>query len=104
MWEIRYVDKAGRDRIALVESADRAFRIAKDMAGKGKRPRVLRCRTDIFIADPETEQIFLLTRRVGIRDAALFALRYAKTERSAGCMLWPSGQQIPAGWRVVREE
>jgi hypothetical protein len=103
MWEIRYVDRQGQDRVTLVESAVRAFKMGRDMAAKGKRPRVRQCKTDVLLADPESQEIVLLMRRVNVRDAAIFALRWARHDRTVGCMLWPSGQAMPSEWKVSKD-
>jgi hypothetical protein len=103
MWEIRYVDKQGHERVTLVESADRAFAMARDMASKGKRPKVRQCETDVLLADPECQEIVLLMRRVSVRDAAIFALRWARHDRTVGCLLWPSGQKMPPQWKVSQD-
>lgn len=89
--------------MTMVESADRAFEMGRDMAGKGKRPRVRQCKTDVLLADPECQEIILLMRRVNVRDAAIFALRWARHDRTAGCLLWPSGQKMPEGWNVSQD-
>jgi hypothetical protein len=103
MWEIRYVDRQGQDRVTLVESADRAFAMGRDMAAKGKKPRVRQCKTDVLLADPECQEIVLLMRRVSVRDAAIFALRWARHDRTAGCLLWPSGEEMPSNWKVSKD-
>lgn len=103
MWEIRYMDKQGQDRVTLVESATRAFQMARDMAARGKRPRVRQCKTDLLLADPECQEIVSLMRRVSLRDAAIFALRWARHDRTVGCLLWPSGQKMPSEWKVSQD-
>lgn len=103
MWEIRYVNRQGQERVTLVESADKAFAMGRDMASKGKKPKVRQCKTDVLMADPECEEIVLLMRRVNMRDAAIFAMRWAKHDRTVGCLLWPSGQEMPAAWKVSQD-
>jgi len=103
MWEIQYVDRQGQDRVTLVESAARAFKMGRDMASKGKRPKVRQCKTDVLLADPECQEIMLLMRRVSLRDAAIFALRWARHDRTVGCLLWPSGQEMPSQWKVSQD-
>lgn len=103
MWEIRYVNCRGENRVTLVESAERAFEMGRDMAVKGKNPKVRQCKTDVLMADPECEELVLLMRRVSVRDAAIFALRWAKHDRTVGCLLWPSGQKMPSKWKMSQD-
>jgi hypothetical protein len=86
----------------LVDSAQRAFAIAKDLAGRGYRPRSRVLRMDVYMADPQTKAWIRVMRRAGLKEAAVFAYRWSKFDREIGCVLWPSEADIPRKWRVVR--
>lgn len=104
MWEIEYVSSWGDRRRVVVGDATRAFRMARDMAWKGKHPRVRKCRTDVWIADPETREIFRVLRQVDTLRAMAVWAELQNLEQSTGFMLWPPGECMPKKWRCAREE
>lgn len=99
MWEIRFT-RNGMEKRLLVKSAKRAFSIAKDLAGKGCRPRTRRLKTDVWLASSANQKMIRVMTRIDIVDAARWWIELAETNQNVGCVMWPSEKTMPDRWFV----
>lgn len=101
MWQVRYTVE-GVEKSQFFLTQREALARAREWAGMGYRPRTRRCKTDVWILDPETGSMVLIMQKLDIRDAARWSLSWARHNRACGAVLWPAERRMPDGWRVVR--
>lgn len=101
MWQVRFRDHQGDEQSFVFDFHHQARDKARQLMQPGCRVRVTRAKTDILILDPVSQQLVAVNSSMSLTDALKWASRWAKTNRSAGCVLWPSGSRLPEGWSIV---
>ncbi len=92
-WQVSYVAR-GVSKVKAYRCSGRAARKADDLYADGIPSKIEPCRTDVYIVDHVTGDFLLVASRMNPIEASRFSLDFAKSERSAGILLWPHGSPL----------
>jgi hypothetical protein len=101
VWEIIGRSRvSGVERNVITDSWSTVMRLAKRGLDKGWRIRIRQVYRDILIADT-SGQFMVAAQKLTHQKAIEFYHCYSQIDAERGCVIWPHGQKLPEGWKIV---
>ena len=94
MYEVTF-NKNGIGRRYVVSRFRRASELARSVAATGTKVTIRRITANVWVADPQTAEMFRIQSGLNIRDAFDWAFEVMRTNGTVGVMVIPSDRKVP---------
>lgn len=94
MYELTF-NKNGIARRYVVSRFRRASELARSIAASGSCVTIRRLTANVWVADPETSEMFRIRSGLDVRDAFDWAFEVMRINGTVGVMVIPSDKKVP---------